>query len=74
MNVRIDRATRGQLPLLTNFVKAFHELEEIHLTDDRREHAIGSLIDKPDLGGMWLIYGDSFAMGYIAGCKGCSIE
>ena len=62
------------MPLLLTLVGAYHEFEGISRSQAQREAAITGLISEPGVGGIWLICIDGTVGGYIALCRGFSIE
>ena len=74
MTVHIRKAARSQLGMLIGFVKAFHELENIQIAEDQMTAAVEALMTRRELGAIWVIYENNSAVGYIAICKGFSIE
>jgi ribosomal protein S18 acetylase RimI-like enzyme len=62
------------LALLLPLVRAYHQFEEIDSTESGRESAVGRLLGDASLGGIWLIHSDATLCGYIALCRGFSIE
>lgn len=70
----IKIASIGDLEILLPLVRAFHEFEDLHTTDDQRKSSLTTLLVNGELGGIWLIYCDHQSVGYIALCVGYSIE
>jgi len=58
------------LPLIS----AYHEFESINLTEIDRKSSANKLIEDRNLGGIWTILSEDKLIGYIALCKGYSIE
>jgi GNAT superfamily N-acetyltransferase len=74
MRAEIRIASIEDLEILLPLVRAFHEFEDLHITDEQRKSSLTTLLGNAELGGVWLIYSDSQAVGYIALCTGYSIE
>ncbi len=67
-------ASAADLRHILPMVRAYHEFEDIHLTERQRELAVRALLGDPSLGGIWLVIHDRAPVGYIALCFGYSIE
>ncbi len=74
MNHRLQRASIDNLPQLLPLVEAYHQFEDIHMTDESRNQAVLCLLSHSSLGGVWLIVADVAIAGYIALTFGYSIE
>lgn len=74
MSAVIKLATEDDIQLLLPFVRSFHEFEGLNLTDDEREISVRGLLTKSEFGGIWIIFDGALPAGYIAICKGYSIE
>ncbi len=74
MNHRLQRASVDNLPQLLPLVKAYHQFEAIHMTDESRKQAVLCLLSDSSLGGVWLIVVGVAIAGYIALTFGYSIE
>ena len=74
MTPEIKIASIEDLEILVPLVQAFHEFEELRISDEQRENSLITLLENIELGGIWLIYRDCQAVGYIALCTGYSIE
>ena len=74
MHHRLQQASTEHLQTLLPLVQAYHQFEDIHMTDESRKQAIGSLLSDSSLGGVWLIVVDDAIVGYIALTFGYSIE
>ncbi|OMH39219.1 GNAT family N-acetyltransferase [Motiliproteus sp. MSK22-1] len=74
MNIQLHQASLKEVTLLLPFVSAYHEFEQLESTQIERESAVRKLIMNPEFGGIWLIYCDNTIAGYIAICRGYSIE
>ena len=70
----IRKASKADLPQVLKLVRAYHEHEDIKLSDRQRETSVRSLINDRSLGGIWLVYSDDIPVGYIALCFGFSLE
>jgi ribosomal protein S18 acetylase RimI-like enzyme len=73
MEVRLQMAEHSDLPLVLNYVRAYHEFEGI---DDPQDvsSSFRPLLGQNPFGRIWLIYNGSRAVGYVAVCFGYSIE
>ncbi|ESA38389.1 acetyltransferase [Leptolyngbya sp. Heron Island J] len=74
MNYRLQRAVTDNLPQVLPLVQAYHLFENIQMTDESRNQAVGRLLSDSSLGGIWLIVVDTAISGYIALTFGYSIE
>jgi len=74
MEVQLCQADRHQLAQILPLVAAYHACEQIPSSAAARESAIAQLLDDRRLGGLWLIEVDAETAGYIALCRGFSIE
>jgi len=74
MSIDLTLARLPDLELLLPLVRAYHEFEEIASNAAGRESAVGRLLADPDLGAIWTIRADGVVCGYIALCRGFSIE
>jgi GNAT superfamily N-acetyltransferase len=74
MNIQLQRATPHHLAGILPLVAAYHAFEHIDSSADDRASALRRLLEDPGLGGIWLIEVDSRLAGYIALCRGFSIE
>jgi ribosomal protein S18 acetylase RimI-like enzyme len=70
----IKIASIQDLEVLLPFVREFHEFEKLQIADELRKKSLISLLVNEHLGGIWLIYCDQQAVGYIVLCSGFSIE
>ncbi len=70
----IKIAAIEDLEILLPFVRAFHEFENLHITEEQRKSSVTALLTNLELGRIWLIYYDRQPVGYIALCLGYSIE
>ncbi len=55
-------------------VRAYHAFEGIELDDGARRAALLRLLGEPSLGGVWLIRAEGMNVGYVAVCRGFSLE
>ncbi|HIK42299.1 GNAT family N-acetyltransferase [Thermoleptolyngbya sp. M55_K2018_002] len=74
MVATIQLAEITDLDIVLQLVQAFHRFESVDLSAKQRENSLRSLIENPELGGIWLICCDSQVIGYVALCLGYSIE
>jgi len=74
MTPEIKIASIEDLEILLPLVRAFHEFEDLHITEEQRKSSLTALLANVELGGIWLIYADRQAVGYVALCLGYSIE
>jgi GNAT superfamily N-acetyltransferase len=74
MKSELKLATKQDLDRLLPLVRAYHEFEHIDNKEDDRRAALLRLLGDRNLGGIWLIFGDDQLAGYIALCRGFSIE
>lgn len=74
MNAELQQASLQDLGKLLPLVSAYHAFEHIDSNAASRESALRRLLAEPAFGGVWLIYADGALAGYIALCRGFSIE
>jgi hypothetical protein len=74
MTPEIKIASIEDLEVLLPLVRAFHEFEDLHITEEKRENSITALLVNVEIGGIWPIYDNRQPVGYIALCLDCSIE
>jgi GNAT superfamily N-acetyltransferase len=74
MKAEIRIASIKDLEILLPLVQAFHEFEDLHITDEQRQSSLTTLLSNVEFGGIWLIYYNGQSIGYIALCIGYSIE
>jgi GNAT superfamily N-acetyltransferase len=74
MRSEIRIASIEDLEIILPLVQAFHEFETLHITDEQRKDSLTTLLGNVEFGGVWLIYSDNQAVGYIALCTSYSIE
>ncbi len=74
MTIQLQLLTENQIDTVLPLVAAYHEFESLETTEIERTSAIRKLISDHNLGGIWLIYSEEELAGYIALCRGFSIE
>ncbi|MDH3387203.1 MAG: GNAT family N-acetyltransferase [Gammaproteobacteria bacterium] len=74
MKTELRQASTQDLPQLLPLVRAYHEFEHIDSSETLRESALRRLLADPGCGGIWMIHADNLLAGYIALCRGFSIE
>ena len=74
MKVELRALEAGGLPRLLPLVADYHAFESLDTTVAEREAAVRQLLDNPVFGAVWLVYCDDDLAGYIALCRGFSIE
>jgi len=74
MNIQLQRATAHHSDQILPLVAAYHAFEHIDSSAEARAAAVGRLLREPGLGGIWLVLADARVAGYIALCRGFSIE
>ncbi len=74
MQLDLCRARPGDLEQLLPLVAAYHEFEKIDSSAEQRETALLFLLGEQEFGAVWLIEAERQLAGYIALCKGFSIE
>jgi len=74
MNIQLQRATPNHLAEILPLVADYHAFEHIDSSAQERASAVRRLLQDPGLGGIWRIEVDSQLAGYIALCRGFSIE
>jgi ribosomal protein S18 acetylase RimI-like enzyme len=74
VKVELLQAGTRDLHMLLPLVRAYHEFEQIDSTEAGRESAVGRLLADSRLGAIWTIRADGKLCGYIALCRGFSIE
>jgi len=67
-------ATEPDLPVLLPMVAEYHQFEAIDSSAAGRESALRRLLAAPEFGAVWLVRVDDAMAGYIALCRGFSIE
>lgn len=73
-NVTTQLAAIADLATLLPLVQAYHEFENLSLTDEQRENTIQTLLTNQTFGKIWLIDYQGQTIGYITLCFGYSIE
>ena len=68
------RAETTDLDRLVPLSRAYHEFEQISLSDDVRRRGLKGLLDEPSRGAIWFVRIGGRDVGYIAICTGYSIE
>ena len=74
MNLELQVAAPADLDRILPLVQAYHEFEHIDSSASQRDSAVRQLLGDPALGGIWLIFEAGMLAGYIALCRGFSIE
>lgn len=74
MKLELRAAQPADIDDLMPLVAAYHAFEGIDSDATKRESAVGRLLAEPELGGIWLVLADDALAGYIALCRGFSIE
>ena len=70
----IARGTVEDIDTVDRMSAQLHALEHIEIPATQRRHAINRLLCEESLGGIWLIAHHGQVVGYIALCRGFSIE
>ena len=74
MRFQLRRATRHDIDQIEPMVAAYHDFEQIGSTREQRLGALQTLLADRNLGGLWMVELDDQLAGYIALCRGFSIE
>ncbi len=74
MMVELRALDTDSLSLVLPLIADYHAFEAFDSTAAEREAAVRKLLDNPEFGTIWLIYCDAELAGYIALCRGFSIE
>ena len=74
MPTELRRAEPTDLEILLPLVRDYHAFERIDNDNQHRRDALEVLLQESPYGGIWLIYADQQLAGYIALCRGFSIE
>ncbi len=74
MNYDVRLAAERDLYLVLPLVGAYHEFEHVESSESDRETAVRTLLSHAAFGGIWLIYAGKELVGYVALCRGYSIE
>ena len=67
-------ATEPDLPVLLPLVADYHRFEAVDSSAAGRESALRRLLAAPEFGAVWLVQVEGSTAGYIALCRGFSIE
>jgi ribosomal protein S18 acetylase RimI-like enzyme len=73
-SLELTLAKPADLEPILPLVQAYHEFEGIGSSAAERESAVGRLLADTGLGAIWTIRADGVLCGYIALCRGFSIE
>ena len=74
MDVELHLASINELDVILPLVRDYHAFERLDTTDAQRESAVRGLLEQPQFGRIWLIRCDGALAGYIALCRGYSLE
>lgn len=74
MSISIEPAKVRDLDEVLAHVRAYHQYEDVHLSDEQRVSAIRPLLGSSQVGRIFLIHHGTVIVGYIAVCFGFSIE
>jgi GNAT superfamily N-acetyltransferase len=74
MQVQLQQAHTRQVDEIEPLVAAYHAFEAIPSSASSRASALRMLLGDSSLGALWLIHVDAKLAGYIALCRGFSIE
>lgn len=74
MELELHAAETADLDRLLPLVAAYHAFEGIDSDAAKRASAVRRLLADSTLGGIWLVIADGVLAGYIALCRGFSIE
>ena len=69
----LDRATGADLPAILPLVLDLHNAEHIEMDDGARRSALLMIIERPEIGGMWVMRAEGRVIGYAAVAYGFSI-
>jgi len=72
--IQLIDASIENAPLLAELIKKYHQYDAIDMTDKERLAAILPLLLSQEKGNVWIIALGDKPIGYIATCKGYSIE
>ncbi len=72
--VDLQPVTEAELPALLPLIADYHAFEGVSSTPAGREAAARTLLDHPEFGALWLVRAAGRIAGYIALCRGFSIE
>ena len=74
LNPVLRAASRGDLPDLARFIQGYYRFEGIPFDLYRMERGLVPLLDREDLGRIWLVDINDTTVGYLVLCFGYSIE
>ncbi len=74
MKVELQPLSNKTLPLVLPLIADYHAFEALDSSAEQREAAVRQFLDNPGFGAIWLVYCDAELAGYIALCRGFSIE
>jgi len=74
MAMELVQAIESDLDRLEPLVREYHGFERLASSEASRRSALRRLLTDSTLGAAWLIYADAALAGYIALCRGFSIE
>lgn len=74
MKLELQAGRPADIDDILPLVAAYHAFEGIDSDASKRQSAVGRLLADPSLGGIWLVLADGVPAGYIALCRGFSIE
>ncbi len=74
MKIELLQAQAADLDRLEPLVRAYHAFEKIDSSEASRRAALGRLLADSFLGAVYLVQADGRLAGYIALCRGFSIE
>ena len=74
MQTRLRRAAAADIEALLPLVTAYHQFEAIERSERQRREAVLFLLGEQPFGALWCIDCNRELAGYIALCKGYSIE
>ena len=74
MTTDLGLTSLDDLEWILPLVKAYHDFEDVHMSDAGRAASVRELLSNSSYGGIWGIYHDGRPVGYLALCTGYSIE
>ncbi|WP_136066612.1 GNAT family N-acetyltransferase [Modicisalibacter radicis] len=74
MSISLKSAEGRDLDEVLAHVRAYHQYENVRLSDEQRVSAIRQLLGPSQLGQIYLVHHSTTVVGYIAVCFGFSIE
>jgi len=74
MHTEIRLASIEDLAIVLPFVRTFHQVENIPIAEKDLKTSLSTLLNNDTLGGIWLIYCEGQAVGYIMLSFGYSLE